>query len=177
MLQRAILFMSVLLMGGQVMAASVCQKSWGQVVCGAGSVAQLQAEGQVTMIGTVVKGPSQIQGTLNANHVRLNQLKVQGMTVLSHGAVLGEGHIVGGLVADHCQFHKALTLVSQTAQFTDCQVPQLNVVVSSGVSSVIQLKGQSQVGKIVFSSPGGTVWVFDHARVLAPVIGGKVVQK
>ena len=157
-------------------AYPVCQHSWGQVSCSSGTIDKLDAQGIVSMVDTIVKGKSRVDGTLNAENVTLNELNTHGLTMISNSKVNGNSNIYGALKADNTEFKGRLFIASENAEFNSCIANEI-VVSSNKFNSIIKLTGNTTIKNIAFSKAGGEVWLYDNSKVLNPAQGGTIIKK
>ena len=181
MLRRAFIQQGWVIMGLMCLhlpAVAQCDAGFGHTQCGAESVSDLNAVGPVLMEGTRVRGHTQVRGILKAMQVQLNTVDVQGMFNVSHARVKGAVSVSGALQASHTQFEQRIEITTNRVVLNHSQAVSMVIKPGDSGTSVVVLRGHSQVqGSIVFTRPGGEVWLYDGSTQRGSIEGGRVVKK
>jgi len=168
---------SCIFMSINILAAPVCNSSWGQLNCGKGSVNKIDAQGIVSMNNTIVSGKSNINGTLNASHVNLNTLNAKGMSIIEESTINGVSQFVGSLLATNSKFKDNMYITSESVDLASCKAKKLIINNKGDLHTKLKLHGNTTVQKVVFKKTGGEVWLYDNAKVIQPLDSGKLINK
>jgi hypothetical protein len=159
-----------------ILAHPVCTNFWGGTACGSGKVDSLESQGVVNITGTEVVGKTNVQGSFNVKKATLNIVEVHGSTAISDSRVLGKSTLLGSLEATNTSFENNIDIHSDNMSFNSCQIGLLSVT-SKNRPGKVMLTGNTKANKIVFNQAGGEVWLYDDAKVVTDVVGGKIVKK
>ena len=169
------------LAGGIIQSAeaSVCQSLPGSVVCGAGVVEQLSGNGTVTVNGTTVNGPTNVNGLLSATDASFSNLDINGSANFIQCTINGEASIKGSLNASSTKFESSLEIYSNEVRFINSKISgDLHVSHTDSRKHVVFLDNFSEVGgNIVFDDKNGEVVIRGGSKVNGQIIGGNSVAR
>lgn len=92
-------------------AGTICQDQYGEMSCGAGSVADVAYTGSVNLAGTYVSNQVNVLGNFSAYSAHINLLKVKGITYLNKSNINGKARVTGNVVADDSSFDNEVSIV------------------------------------------------------------------
>lgn len=152
--------------------------NYGYKKYGKESVAYIQNNGAVELVGTKITGGVQINGSLSANDCVFNTLQVNGLVGLNNCVIANTAVINGNLDANNTQFQKKLVTTSQKIILKACSVHSLTVKEVSGNTKIqiIDLIDTKITGPIFVESGNGEIWISSSSEISAEKVFGAVIH-
>jgi hypothetical protein len=153
--------------------------SSGVISYGKDSLSSLKGNGLVTLEGTYVRGPLEVNGSLSAKDAHIGSLIVTGHASLEGCVIDGKASVKGFLSAENTTFQDTLGLTTQKASFENSTLSSVVIHKSGwafGTQELILSKKTICKGPITFESGKGKIILSDDSQILGPVEGA-VVEK
>lgn len=140
----------------------------------------LKSNGRVTLTGTQVTGPVEVNGSLLAQDAAMGPLTANGHVYLENSKVQGPINAIGFFSADKSDLQGNLTVKAYkiTLRDTTCGPITIQKVMWPFNSQVVELVGKSVCnGDIHFESGQGRVVIRDASNLKGAVHGGELEQE
>lgn len=144
------------------------------------TLVNLQANGFVTLDGTVVRKTLFVNGSLAAKKAQLSAVHVNGHASLSGCVVDAKSQVNGFFCPDSTTFRSELILAVQNVTFKDCTLDALVIKKPLWVfgSQVVELSGKSVCkGPITFEGGNGKIILSAASQILGSVNGANVEKQ
>ena len=165
-----------LLIGLTSCYADVCQYGPGSVTCGAGTIANVTANGVATLNGTNVTNQLTVDGHLTATSATINNMTASGSCIINKTTVSGRGIVSGLLNATNSTIKQTLTINSNASILIASTTTNIavNLSQSAGLKSIC-LENNTHTETITFNNGLGTVYESGGSSA-TNVVNGQVIQ-
>lgn len=158
--------------------SAVCDIKPGMVVCAKGSIDTLTANGKMTAKDTKISQSLIVNGELDAKHITVKNLEVNGFAILKQSTILNNFIMRGNLDLSSSSLNETLNLYSNQAHFSDSKINNIHVFKTNDPKQIIRLNKHCQVkGNIVFDSGKGIVIAEKGTNLSGKVSGATVIYQ
>lgn len=158
--------------------AEVCKIAPGSVTCGKGTVNSLFGNGMVSVNGTTITGPTNINGLLTGDDASFTSLQVNGSVSLFQCTINLDADIKGSLKASSTKFENSLNIFSNSTRLINTRINEnLHVHHTESLTQEVYLDNNSEVGgDIIFDDGQGKVILRGGSKIKGTVKGGEVIH-
>lgn len=159
--------------------ADVCKFDPGNIICTDGVIQNLSGNGSVNLNGTVIKGPTSVNGMLKAKNAEFLTLNINGSVDVDKCLINKLAIIKGILHSVDSRFLNSIDIYSSEIKFVNSSINgNLHVYHTDNKYQRVYLSGDSEViGDIIFDDGHGEIIILDSAKVGGKIIGGNLINK
>ena len=159
-------------------ASDICNIQPGSIVCGKGTVENLTGNGMVSTKGTIVSGPTKVNGLLSSKNTTFSSLNINGSVNLIQCDVTADTEVKGALKASYTRFNSKVDVYSNSITLLNTKVAgDLRILHTANKQQYVYLDDSSEVsGNVIFDDGKGEVVIRKHSKIGGKIIGGHLTS-